>query len=107
MEDSNKFNAGTYVVLLASSDGKNLWLDDLPVGYCFLLRENSSSNVFKVAKDIKGNCHNGWSCDYSFASKLKLRLATVNEINEYNRLDRPFDTVEFNKFINNSMYPVF
>lgn len=82
--DKNVFPKGTYVVLLSSCDGKNNWASQLPEGYIYKLREDSTSFNFMVDKDINGSRENGWGTKKEgYKSELLLRAATQDEIDAY------------------------
>lgn len=90
----NCFKKGEYVVLISSCTGTNVWNDCLPENYCYKLREDSHSLQFYVELDILNNKDNGWSCSNGYSdNKLKLRKATEEEINEYNRLNKPYNII--------------
>lgn len=85
--DPNIFPKDSYVVLLSSCTGNNCW-QSIPEGYCYQLREISSTFNFKITKDINLNKSNGWSG--SAHDKLELRAATPTEIIVYKALDKPY-----------------
>lgn len=94
--DTNMFPAGTYVVLLNTcSEDPNVWKLSMSVGFCYLLRSASDTFTFHIAQDNKGGNSNGWSIGShsdNRPNKLKLRAASDQEIAEYKRLGKPYDT---------------
>lgn len=90
----NEFKKDDYVVLLAGCDGTNTWPDQIPINYCYRLSKDSYEDErgFGVYISLSEK-RNGWSCTLTRYDncKLKFRLATKEEIAEYNRLAKPFD----------------
>lgn len=95
MEQQN-FNKGDYIVLLHPCSPTAKW-GSIPTNYCYKLREDFSRFHFYVEKDTEDCPSNGWSYmprgpgDAIELGHLKVRAATLEEINEYNRLNQPFD----------------
>lgn len=90
MNDCNVFPEQTYVVLLSTcKEGEESWGSGIPTSYVYQLSKPSSSINFFISKDLCGSFDNGWSVEsYERAKKydcdkLRLRLATPNEIAKY------------------------
>lgn len=83
------FLKGDYVVLLASCDGGDCWQPTIPINHCYRLTKNYKPNSFMIDRDMRGLESNGWSAS-NYPSKLKVRRATSDEIETYNRLGKPF-----------------
>ena len=105
----NNFNAGDYVVLLASCDGKDCWHNAMPINHCYQLRLDSSDLRFYVAMDMNGSTTNGWTGDWQGShylilgySFMRLRKATQKEIDIY-LLMGPFKVPEISmdRFLKN------
>ncbi len=90
-QDPNVFKAGTYIVLLASCDGKNCWKSSMPINHCYILKRDSHSLDIHIKLDAQGSTINGWSSGSYYDSKMKIRAATPEEIAEYDRLGKPYD----------------
>lgn len=87
------FPKGSYIVLLADCKGVNGWSDSLPIDHVYRLSKDSYNDTrgFDVEIDLKGYPDNGWSCSSEYPEcKLKMRAATVEEIDRYNLLNRPY-----------------
>jgi hypothetical protein len=89
------FEKDRCVVLLSTCNGNpDVWKGRLEINYCYKLLRKSYNDYrgFMVYKDNNG-IENGWMCDdKKYISILKLRYATTDEENKYNRLDEPFKT---------------
>jgi hypothetical protein len=107
---------GDCVVLVSSCNGKNAWKDSLPENYCFKIRtelDKIYSCGFHPELDIKDSRDNGWfltetakRSNLNLYENFKLRLATQEEIDEYNRLGKPFDVSTLLKTEEESDYVV-
>lgn len=102
--DLNVFPAGTYVVLLSTCNGvPKVWRDCMTIGFCYRLRKASDTYNFHVEQDNKGGLNNGWSVSLGMGhrpNQLKLRLASDQEVAEYNRLGKPYDVTKLTQIIN-------
>jgi len=96
-QDPNVFKAGTYIVLLASCDGKDCWKSSMPINHCYILKRDSHSLDIHIELDAQGSTNNGWSCGSYYDSKMKIRAATPEEIAEYDRLGKPYDVTTLGK----------
>jgi len=69
--------------------------DNIRVDYCYCLSEDFTDihSTFRVEKDRNNHINN----DYmgSDHTMIKIRLATSEEIKEYQRLGKPFDVIKF------------
>ena len=55
---------------------------------------------FHIEKDIQGNYNNGWTASSNNEKgKVKLRFATVEEINMYNVENKPVKVIKNDYFI--------
>ena len=77
------FEKGDYIVLLSRSD------DSFKTYYCYKQREDC--DYIRPEKDNYDSTKNGWG-NVSFKALSTYRFATQEEIAEYNRLGKPFDT---------------
>lgn len=86
----------SYIVLLAGCDGTNTWKGSIPINHCYQLYRDSwdddgGNGGFIIHKDISGTT-NGWSCRGRYNGyALKMRYATPEEVEEYKRMEMPFD----------------
>ena len=96
-QDPNVFKAGTYIVLLASCDGKDCWKSSIPINHCYILKRDSHSLDIHIKLDAQGSTINGWSSSSFYDSKMKIRAATPEEIAEYDRLGKPYDVTTLGK----------
>jgi hypothetical protein len=94
--EEQEFKKGDYIVLLHPCALTALWAS-IPINYCYKLRENFTKFHFYIEKDLDNSTSNGWGYiprgpeDAIELGHLKVRAATLEEINEYNRLNQPFD----------------
>jgi len=84
--DDCVFPKDSYVVMLSSPNGTNQWFNSIPQDAVYKLKENSSKKYMKFYKDIRG-IKNGWEAGElsNTCNKLKLRLATQEEIEVYEK----------------------
>lgn len=83
-----KANKGDYVVLLTGCDGEDTWKNSIGIGYVYKLRKNADVLHFYIEKDLTGSTTNGWGGNGD-NNKLTFRPATQQEIEEYNRENKP------------------
>lgn len=94
--EEQEFKKGDYVVLLHPCSPTALWAS-IPTNYCYKLREDFTKFHFYIEKDVENSISNGWGYiprgpgEAIDKGHLKVRAATLEEINEYNRLNQPFD----------------
>jgi len=98
VEEVCQYPKDSYIVLLAGCNGKDTWQDSIPINYCYKLSRDSYEDArgFNVHVD-KSLRNNGWNGDSKYESKLKFRKASKEEIEEYERIGKPFNVKEFNK----------
>jgi hypothetical protein len=82
---------GSYVVLLNSCNKHETWGESIPTYHVYKLRQNANRYNFIIDKDKNGSITNGWyiMTPNSYYGGLKLKPATPEEIESYNRNDWP------------------
>lgn len=88
-KEINMFKKGDYIVLLAGMTNKD-WL----LNYCY--KQEDSSNYLRVEKNCNQD-RNGWGVHPFHKRNNDWRYATKEEIDEYNRLDKPFDVTTLDR----------
>lgn len=85
------FKKNDYIVLLRCKYGSS---PSFPLNFCYKQEINGEY----ITPYLDNNLHtdNGWSIHpYNKSQKNDWRYATHEEIQEYDRLDKPFDTTLF------------
>lgn len=95
--DTNVFPKGAYVVLLSSCTGTNNWAPGIPENYVYRLSEDSSTSNFDIEVDHE-NRENGWGSKDPNCQKLRLRLATDNELIAYINAGKPVPAIEIENY---------
>lgn len=97
MTKEDVFPKGSYVVLLSSCTGTNNWIKSMPENYCYKLKRDCNWLCFYPEIDINNSDRNGWCAGLGDDNpsrisygNLDVRLATLEEIYEYERLGKPF-----------------
>lgn len=84
---ADQFKKGDYIVILRPKKEDSSYIKH---GYCF--KQDRDSSLFGTARDLtQCNCNT----NISFERSGLWRYATPNEILEYQREDKPFDTNKF------------
>jgi len=94
-----KFIKGDYIVLLSEQYIKD---DCFPTNFCFKQREDNKQLTTEL--DCRESDTNGWLVYMADSSREPWRYAIQQEINEYNRLGKPFDVTKLNKEILYEIY---
>jgi len=84
---TDQFKEGDYIVILRPKDQDSSYVK---YGHCY--KQRSDDDIFDTIKDS-----NGYSCSTSipFNREEWWRYATPDEISEYERENKPFDTNSF------------
>ena len=102
------YKKGEYVVLLAGCNGNDTWRDEFPIYHVFRLKEDATNIKFYPELDILGNKQNGWKGGnpgiYEKTSKMRIRIATVQEYRAYIKNKGPISIDDLESIDNYQMY---
>lgn len=90
---ADEFKAGDYIVILRPKDQDSMYIK---YGHCY--KQRSDYKRFDTGKDSYGG---GCGTTIPFEREEWWRYATGDEILEYQREDKPFDTNKFTPKVTN------
>lgn len=98
-----QFNKDDYIVLLKNEYNYNnepprprlAGSEKFPLNFCY--KQRVTFSYLTPYLDNKSSNTNAWSIhDFHKTHGYDWRYATIDEIMEYDRLNKPFDTIQFN-----------
>lgn len=87
-KEKKEFKKNDYIVLISSEFS----MSDFTIDYCYKVRDDG--NYLMVYKDDRLIENGYYACQFDNTGKIKWRYAIEKEIIEYDRLDRPFNTID-------------